>query len=124
MLMMTVKEFVTFCKQSYDLYEEYIEDNGMSGDIEVAEQLENEKAKLVKILDRMSDTLQQNKQVSLSGYIVWLQQQDKEVAEIILSCLEIIKSNKEHKKKELEKEINICDSFLKNRMVFYNGGKL
>ena len=89
MLMMTVKEFVTFCKQSYDLYEEYIEDNGMSGDIEVAEQLENEKAKLVKILDRMSDTLQQNKQVSLSGYIVWLQQQDKEVAEIILSCLEI-----------------------------------
>ena len=96
----------------------------MSGDIEVAEQLENEKAKLVKILDRMSDTLQQNKQVSLSGYIVWLQQQDKEVAEIILSCLEIIKSNKEHKKKELEKEINICDSFLKNRMVFYNGGKL
>ena len=120
MLMMTVKEFVTFCKQSYDLYEEYIEDNGMSGDIEVAEQLENEKAKLV----RMSDTLQQNKQVSLSGYIVWLQQQDKEVAEIILSCLEIIKSNKEHKKKELEKEINICDSFLKNRMVFYNGGKL
>lgn len=124
MLMMTVKEFITFCKQSYDLYEEYIEDNGMSGDIEVAEQLENEKAKLVKILDRMSDTLQQNKQVSLSGYIVWLQQQDKEVAEIILSCLEIIKSNKEHKKKELEKEINICDSFLKNRMVFYNGGKL
>ena len=124
MLMMTVKEFITFCKQSYDLYEEYIEDNGMSGDIEVAEQLENEKAKLVKILDRMSDTLQQNKQVSLSGYIVWLQQQDKEVAEIILSCLEIIKSNKEHKKKELEKEINICDSFLKNIMVFYNGGKL
>ena len=124
MLMMTVKEFIAFCKQSYDLYEEYIEDNGMSGDIEVAEQLENEKARLVKILDKMSDTLQQNKQVSLSGYIIWLQQQDREVAETIFSCMEILKGNKEHKKQELEKEIDICDSFLKNRMLFYNGGKL
>ena len=96
----------------------------MSGDIEVAEQLENEKARLIKILDKMSDTLQQNKQVSLSGYIIWLQQQDREVAETIFSCMEILKSNKEHKKKELEKEIDICDSFLKNRMLFYNGGKL
>ena len=82
------------------------------------------KQEMIKILDKMSDTLQQNKQVSLSGYIIWLQQQDREVAETIFSCMEILKGNKEHKKKELEKEIDICDSFLKNRMLFYNGGKL
>lgn len=123
-MMITVKQFIDFCKQSYDLYDEYIEDNGMSGDIEFAEQLEKEKEKLVSILDNMSETLQLNKMVSLSGYMIWLQQQDKEVAEVLFSCLEILKNYKEHKKKKLEEEINICDSFLKNKSLFYNGDKL
>lgn len=117
--MLTIKEFVKLCKESLPLYDMYIEDNGMSGDYEVAEQLDNEKQKLEKILDNMMETLQTNKLISISGYMIWLQQQDKEVARTLFSCLEMIQNNRLHQISELQKEVDTCEKFLKNQPLFF-----
>jgi hypothetical protein len=121
----TVKEFVKLCKESLPLYDMYIEDNGISGDIEVAEQLEVEKHKLEEILSNMLNTLETNKLISVTGYIVWLQQQDKEVANILFSCLEMIKQDRLYKIKGFQKEVGICEQFLKSQVLFTanNGSK-
>ena len=111
--MFTFNNILKVCEKAIHLYLDIAESDGQSGDYDSFEYWDNKAKQLEKLIKTIKDQLETNRLLPMFTFVNWLNsEENKEVKNMILDAMEVVKENREFKIKKLQEEVDFCNSFL------------
>ena len=109
----TLNNVLEVCGKAIPLYLDIAESEGQSGDYESFEYYQNQANQLEKLIKAIKEQLEIHRLIPMFTFVNWLNsEENKQVKNMILDAMEVVKENREFQIKKLQEEVDFCKEFL------------
>ena len=95
------------------MYLDIAESEGQSGDYDSFEYYDSQAKQLEKLIKSIKEQLETHCLLPMFTFVNWLNsEENKQVKNMILDAMEVVKENREYQIKKLQEEVDFCNKFL------------